>query len=177
MYTSYTIEPVMPRTIDKTYPLVKVIAPGLLQREWRQLCQSCGSSSTQAGPAETERIVVALNAKGYVKGFCIYAIRDHATYGRVLDVPFFVTASVADGEGVASALIDYLRAQCDATVCSGIRFWTMSADTWSRRLKPEQIARTDHGLFMPALASAAEIKNALCARGIERCEVIDQLSR
>jgi hypothetical protein len=155
--------------------LAKVVASDLLQLEWRQFCQA--RSNDRSGAAETERIVVAVNAKRYVKGLCVYSIRDHATYGRVLDVPFFVTASAADGEGVAAALIDFLRAKCDESVCSGIRFWTMNADTWARRLRPEHIARSDHGLFLPALASAAEIEEALCAHGIEEVEAIDQLSR
>jgi hypothetical protein len=175
MHRTYTIEPIGPRTIDKAYPLAKVIAPDLLQLGWRQFCQSCELSNARLGGEE--RIVVALNAKTYVKGLCIYAIRGHATYGQVLDVPFFVTASAADGEGVASALVDFLRVKCNESVCSGIRFWTMNADTWARRSAPEHIARSDHGLFMPALASAAEMGKALCAHAIEVAEAIDQLSR
>jgi hypothetical protein len=172
---SYAIEPIGPGTIEKAYPLAKVMAPDLLQLEWRQLCQS--PANARVDTEETERIVVAVNAKTYVKGLCVYAIRNHATYGRVLDVPFVVTASAADGEGVASALVDYLRGRCNESVCSGIRFWTMNADTWSRRLKHEHIASSDHGFFLPALTSAVELEKALCAHAIDGAEAIDRLSR
>ena len=173
MHKSYAIEPIGPGTTDKAYPLAKVIAPALLQPEWRQFCQSCEASNARSG----ERIVVALNAKVYVKGLCIYAIREHTTYGRMIDVPFFVTASAADGEGVASALLAFLRTTCDKSICSGIRFWTIGPDTWSRRLEAAHIARSDHGLFMPALATAEDLKKALCAHAINGAEVIDQFSR
>ncbi len=175
MRNAYAIEPIGPRTIDKAYPLAKVIAPDLLQLEWRQFCQS--SSEARFDAPEAERIVVALNAKAYVKGLCLYVIRDHTTYGRVLDVPFLVTASAADGEGVAAALVEFLRAKCDERICSGIRFWTMNSETWSRRMKPELIAGSDHGLFMPAVASAAEIEKALCAHTIGGAEAIGRFSR
>ena len=51
----------------------------------------------------------------------MYAIRDHATYGRLIDVPFFIASSAADGEGVAEDLINFLMGKCDRSVCSGIR--------------------------------------------------------
>jgi hypothetical protein len=147
----------------------------MLQREWWKFCQSHDSS--HADRVETERIVVALNAKTYVRGLCIYAIRDHLTYGRVVDVSFLVAASAADGEGVAVALVDFLRAKCDECVCSGVRFWTMDAGTWARRSKPEHVASADHGLFLPALASATGIVKAIRACAIDRAELIHRLSR
>jgi hypothetical protein len=119
----------------------------------------------------------AIALDGYVKGLCVYAIRDHASYGRVVDVPLFVAASVADGEGVTAELLDFLRTKCDRSVCSGIRFWAMNTATWGRRLRPEHIARTDHGLFLPALTSVAGIEKALLAQGLDAAEAIDRFSR
>jgi hypothetical protein len=175
MRQGYTIELIAPRTIDKAYPLAKVMAPNLLQLEWREFCQSCDSSD--AGRWEEERVVVALNVNDYVKGLCVYAVRAHSTYGRVVDVPFLVAASAADAEGVAAALVEFLGAKCDECVCSGIRFWTMDADTWARRSKPEHIASSDHGFFLPALASIAGIDKAIRACVIEGGEAIDRFSR
>ena len=126
---------------------------------------------------EREEVVVARNAKGYVKGLCIYAIREHATYGRLIDVPFFIASSAADGEGVAGELIKFLRGKCDQSVCSGIRFWTMDRETWVHRLRSDHIARSDHGLFLPALASTAGIMKALRAHGLSVAQAIDRLSR
>ena len=173
---TYTIEPIGPRTIDRGYPLAQAVIPTLSQDEWRQICHANGLPSFDP-EAESEEIVVAQNADGYVKGLCVYTIRDHASYGRLVDVPLFVAASAADGEGVTAELLDFLRIKCDRSVCSGIRFWAMDTETWSRRLRPEHIARTDHGLFLPALASVAGIEKALLAQGLGAAEAIDRFSR
>jgi len=177
MSASYIVEPIGQKTIDRAYPLVKAVMPAMLLHEWRQFCHSLELSRPHPAAAEHEEVVVARNAENYVKGLCIYAVRDHTTYGRLIDVPFFVTASAADGEGVTLDLLDYLRTKCDGEVCSGIRFWKVSAETWAHRVQPDRIARSDHGLFMPALASAAEIENALLAHGLGAAEAIDRLSR
>jgi hypothetical protein len=178
MSASYVIEPIGEKTIDRTYPLARVIGPAFTLNEWREFCRVLELPRVRReAPVDSEEIVVALNAQGYVKGLCIYSIRDHATYGRVLDVPFVVAASAGDGEGVAAEVLDFLRSKCDKSVCSGIRFWTVSPETWDRRLNPDHIRRTDHGMFMPALASAADIERALCAHTIGAARAIDQLSR
>ena len=94
-------------------------------------------------------MIVALNGAAYVKGLCVYTPRGHAAYTRVLDVPFFVTASAADNVGVAAALFAFLQAECKRYDISCIRFWTMDAETWARRQDPEHIARSDHGWIVP----------------------------
>lgn len=178
MSPSYVIEQIGPNTIDRAYPLARIMTAALQPDDWRQFCHSFASWNAKRELAgEREEIVVARNAEGYVKGLCIYAIREHATYGRLVDVPFFVVASAADGEGVASAFLDFLLAKCDKSVSSGIRIWSMTPETWSLRLRPEQIARSDHGLFMPALASPGEIGGALCAHCIGNVEAIGRFSR
>ncbi len=112
---------------------------------------------------DREHIVVASNVGRYVKGLCIHAVREHATYGQLLDIPLLVVASAADPEGVMAELVDFLRGKRDLSGCRGMRFWTPGGETWVRRLDPEYIARADHGLFMPASASAAEVEAALLA--------------
>ena len=131
----------------------------------------------RATVGEREEVVVARNVKGYVKGLCIYATRDHATYGRLIDVPLFIASSAVDGEGVTGELINFLRSKCDQSVCSGIRFWAIDGETWAHRLNPDYIARSDHGLFLPALASTAGIMKALRAQPLSVAQAIDRLSR
>ena len=98
MPTSYLVEPIGPETIERAYPLAQAVFPTLSKHEWMQ---SCHCSSVAEGGCvvrrEREEIVIARNAQGYVKGLCMYAIRDHATYGRVVDVPVFIALSAADG--------------------------------------------------------------------------------
>jgi hypothetical protein len=178
MSPSYFIEPIGPETIDTAYPLAQAVLPALSKHEWWQLCRS--PDFAEGSPptiGEREEVIVARNAKGYVKGLCIHAIREHATYGRLIDVPFFIASSAADGEGVTGELINFLRGKCDQSVCSGIRFWTMDRETWAQRLRTDHIARSDHGLFLPALAGTAGIMTALRAHGLSGAQAIDRLSR
>jgi hypothetical protein len=149
MCTTYTIEPIAPRTIDRAFPVAQVVAPGVSRQEWRRVCQSCFLPSGQLDQEPRERIVVAVNSDGYVKGLCVYTPRDHPAYGRMLDVPFLVPASAADNLGVATALSEFLQAECKKFDASCIRYWAMDADTWTRRGDAEYIARSDHGLTAP----------------------------
>ena len=178
MSPSYFVELIGPETIDGAYPLAQGVIPSISKHEWRQFCRS--SEFAEGRPetvGEREEVVVARIAKGYVKGLCIYAIREHATYGRLIDVPFFIASSAADAEGVTKELINSLRGKCDQSVCSGIRFWGMDRETWAHRLRPDHITRSDHGLFIPALANTAGILKALCAHGHSVGQAIDRLSR
>ena len=178
MSPSYIVEPIGPETIDRAYLLAQAVIPALSKHEWWQFCRL--PDFTEGRPStvgKREEVVVARNAKGYVKGLCIYAIREHATYGRLIDVPFFIASSAADAEGVTGELINFLRGKCDQSICSGIRFWTVDRETWAHRLRPDHVARSDHGLFLPALASAAGIMKALRAHGLSVAQAIDRLSR
>jgi hypothetical protein len=178
MSPSYVVEPIGSKTIDRAYPLAQAAIPALLKFEWRQFCRSLDfAKGRPAAVGDKEEVVVACNAQGYVKGLCIYAVRDHTTYGRLIDVPYFIASSASDGEGVAAELLDFLKARCDQSLCSGIRFWTMDRETWTNRLRRDYIARSDHGLFLPALASTAGIMKALRAHGLSAVEAIDRLSR
>ena len=123
MSRSYVVEPIGPETTARAYPLIRAVVPGLAEHEWAQINRPHGGDGGRpATDCEREEVIVARNSEGYVKGLCIYAVRDHATYGRLIDVPFFIVASAADGEGVTAVLIYFLRGKCDQFVCSGIRF-------------------------------------------------------
>jgi len=170
--SAYVIRPISSKTIDQAYPLAKVLAPSLTRREWRELCLAQKPSAFR----EREEVIVASNAWGYVKGLCVYCVRDHSTYGRLLDIPLFIVASAADAEGAAEDFLNFLRSVCDASVCSGIRFWTFGPDAWRRMFDPEEIGRSDHGLFMPALPGVAEFERALRAHAIAGAEAMVRFS-
>jgi hypothetical protein len=177
MPPSYLIEPIGLETIERAFPLANAVIPTLSKYEWMQSCHC--SSVAEGGCAarrEREDIVIARNTHGYVKGICMYAIRDHGTYGRLVDVPLFIAFSAADGEGVVEELIDFLMGKCDGSVCCGIRFWEMNRETWEDRHSPSYIERSDHGLFLPALAGA-EILKPLRAQVLSIAQTINRLSR
>jgi hypothetical protein len=178
MPVTYLLEPIGPETIERVYPLVHTVIPDLSRHEWMQSCHCSGVAEGDcAARREREEIVIARNAKGYVKGLCMYTIRDHQTYGRLIDVPFLIALSAADGEGVAAELIDFLMGKCDGSICPGIRIWDMNGETWGHRHSPSYIARSDHGLFLPALVGAAGAMKSLRAHGLSITQAIDRLSR
>jgi hypothetical protein len=76
---------------------------------------------------------------------------------------------------VAEEMIDFLMGKCDGSVCSGIRFWKMNRETWEDRHSPSYIERSDHGLFLQALA--AETMKSLRAHALSITRTIDRLSR
>jgi len=87
MPTSYSIAPISPETLDRAFPLLRAIAPALTQEEWRRHCRKLTTPLADNDPATSrEETVVAVNSQGYVKGLCLYSIRDHWIYGRLLDV-------------------------------------------------------------------------------------------
>lgn len=173
--SGYSVKPITREAIDRTYPLMRVVAPALGLHEWRQFCQNIASpliGREQAG--EREEAVLAINSRGYVKGLCIYAIREHWFYGRLLDVPIFVAASAADATGVGAELLQFLQTTRDNTRCAGVRFWAMGGESWDRRLNKDDIRRTDHGTFMPVIESAAQLEEVL-AMGILAGPVLNDL--
>jgi hypothetical protein len=178
MPSSYFIEPIGPETIERAYPLAQAVIPALSKQEWMQSCHCSGvAEGCCAARREREDIAVARNAKGYIKGLCIYVIRVHATYGRLVDVPFFVASSAADSEGVTRELINFLMEKCDRSVCSGIRIWGIGGETWADRHSPSHIARNDHGLFLPALGGVTGAMKSLRTHGLRITQAIDRLSR
>jgi len=177
MPASYLIEPIGPETIERAYPLAQAAIPTLSKREWVQCCYCVSAADGScAAKREREEIALARSAKGYVKGLCMYVVRDHATYGRIVDVPIFIVASAADGEGVARELINFLMDKCDRSVCSGIRIWDMTFEAWAHRRNPNHILRSDHGLFLPALTGACTVKSLL-AHALSITRTIDRFSR
>lgn len=175
---AYSIEPIRPGTVDRAYPMARVIAPSLKLTEWRRFCRDL-EPPREGRQLENgrEEVILALNRQGYAKGLCIYSVRDHWSYGKLLDVPVFVVASAADTEGIATELLHFLRNVCHTWAGSGVRFWSMGAESWERRRNLEDIRRSDHGIFVPALASVAEMEKALSASGSGGRDVIERLSR
>jgi hypothetical protein len=162
MSAPYIVEPIGPRTMDRAYPLAKASGCTLTLSEWQAFCRSLRPAPfCDQAAGDSERALVARNFEGYVKGLCFYSITDDSPYGRLLDVPIFVVASAADAEGVATELARALASKCDRSVSSGIRFWPVSPNSWTRRQTPEAVRRADLRLFLRPLPGAAEIGKTL----------------
>lgn len=170
MRMSYAIEAIGPWTIDRAYPVAAAAGFARTLDEWRAFCRSLKSPAAGQGK-DRELAVVARNEQGYVKGLCVYSIRDPSPHGRLLDVPVFAVASAADEGGVATELIGFLRSECNKWACAGIRFRRGRPDPWGGRLEREP----DDGLFLPAGASVAEMASAAGTHSILGAPTIDQL--
>jgi hypothetical protein len=174
----YSIEPITLGTADRAYPLIRAVAPTVALEEWRQFCQGAASPlAADERASRREQAVLAIDSRKHVKGLCIYSIGEHWFYGRLLDIPIFIAASAADARGVGAELLQFLQAVCNRSICSGARFWTMGAEAWRLRLSEEEIRRTDHGVFVPALANFAQMENAESALMRAGLALIDRLSR
>ena len=174
MRPTYTVGPIGPRTTDRAYPLARVgsLAPTL--EEWREFCRSVKSPAVRDGE---ERVVVVCNERGYIKGLCIYLIRNHFLYGRLLDISVLIVASAADPEGVAAELTGFFRSECKRSNCSGVRFWTTQANAWARHSPLDDLNQTDQGVFLSASASPSEVEEAVRAYAIGESEATDRSSR
>jgi hypothetical protein len=174
MRASYAVEPIGPRTTDRAYTLARVggLAPSL--EEWREFCRSVKSPTVRDGE---ERVVVVRNEREYIKGLCIYSIRNHFLYGRMLDVPVLIVASAADPEGVAIELAGFFRSECKRSNCLGVRFWTTQAISWARRSSLEDLNQTDQGAFLSVSASPREMEEAVRAYAIGESEATDRSSQ
>ena len=105
----YSIAPITLEAADRAYPLLTAIAPTVSLDEWRRFCRA--AASPLAGDERAsgrEQAALAVDSRKHVKGLCIYSIRDHWFYGRLLDVPVFIAASAADAHGVAIELLQFL---------------------------------------------------------------------
>ncbi len=156
--SDYFVKSMTTEAVDRVFPLLRAVAPALGLDDWRAYFEALAADTAQE---DREEAIIAVNSGGYVKGLCICVVRGHRHYGRLLDAPVFVVASAADSERVAAALLGALQAIGERSQCSGIRFWTMGAQTWERRRDQRDIGRTDHGVFLPARAPAAEAEAAL----------------
>ena len=178
MRKSYSIEPITSGAADRAYPLIRALAPAVMLDEWRQFCHAAASPfAADERASNREQAVLAVNSRKHIKGLCIYSIREHWFYGRLLDVPIFIAASAGDAHGVGTELLQFLQAVGNRSVCSGARFWTMGAEAWSRRHSEEEIRRMDHGVFVPALANFAQAESAESALMRAGPALIDRLSR
>lgn len=178
MWKSYSIEPITFEAADRAYPLIRAVAPAVTLEQWRQFCRNAAPPlAPDKRASNREQAILAIDPRGNIKGLCIYSIGEHWFYGRLLDVPIFVAASAADAKGVGTELLRFLQGACNQSVCAGIRFWTMGAEVWSRRLNDEDIRRTDHGVFVPATADFAQMENSESALMRAGLALIDRLSR
>jgi hypothetical protein len=144
---AYTIAQISTEEIDVTYPLIRNVEQSLEQADWREICE--GIIQRRTNLASGNNIATATNPTGYVRGICMFRVKNHKRYGHLLDVPIFVAVSAGDVGGVSEAMLDHLRTLAHNQKCRMIRVWALGNDNWSRSLRKGEFDRWDHGLLMP----------------------------
>lgn len=142
METSYSVELLDDKDIEKSFLVVEPAARSLNLDNWRSFCGDV-DGPVRSGDAN---VWVVTSRSRVVRGVAVGRVRDHPVLGRILDVPFFTMASAADERGIARALTDYLRPLAKEARCSSIRFWAMSEQNWERMDRTEDIDRYDSGI-------------------------------
>jgi len=155
MPAAYTIAPISAEQIDVTYPLIRNVEQSLEQADWREICE--GIIQRRVNLAGANHIAIATSPTGYVRGICLFRVKNHQRYGLLLDVPIFVAVSAGDVAGVSEAMLDHLRTLAHNQKCRIMRVWGLGTDNWSRTLQKGEFDRWDHGLLMPIEVDAGDI--------------------
>ena len=129
---AYTAAYLSAADVDRAYALIAALAPDLTAEEWRAFCRT----GTVAGAPPGDRIIVATDPLGYVRGICVCAPAGDAG-GRALEVPLFAPLSAADAPGVADALLDGLRRIARRDACATIHFRPLGAEDRTGYLRGE----------------------------------------
>jgi hypothetical protein len=115
MNSAYYVSDMTFSLVDRAYPLVDAsdVVSDLLH--WRGFCRRIIEANVEGDTAE--RLLVCVNAFGYLKGLCLAILRQ-TDRGTVLDVPLHVVATVVDEEGVRAALEERLRDLATGAGCA-----------------------------------------------------------
>jgi hypothetical protein len=176
--SGYTIGAMTRGAIDRAYALLRAVGSPPNLAEWRDFCHAIVSNPIDDDSVVgRERIVIARNSKEYVRGLCIYCVRDHWFYGRLLDVPIFIVASAADAEGITIELLRFLQETSLEHMCMGARFWTMDANVWNRRRSEKDVLGNDHGIFLPITDGIAKVEDVRTAWTHALPALVERLSR
>lgn len=130
MAHAYSTRAITEDQIDLAYMLVEASGRGLTRADWAAFCRRVIEWRGAAGLHDD--VVVATDAEGHVKGLFIAEMVQSLLFGRVLDVPLFITASAGDEDGVILDLLAAVRAKARAAKCSDIRIWTLGGESWAR---------------------------------------------
>ncbi|MBL8831099.1 MAG: hypothetical protein JNL71_01790 [Rhodospirillales bacterium] len=96
----------------RAFPLARLAAGHLTLAAWLRYAEAMGAEPPgakrirRARAARSERGLLALeDRRGYLQGFCSFAVRPDLAAGRRLDVDNIVTLDLIDSEGPAGEMI------------------------------------------------------------------------
>jgi hypothetical protein len=176
--SSYAVGAIRNQDVDRAYTLLAAVTEAPSLANWRAFCREAMSNSIDNDTGvRQENIVIVTASREYVRGLCIYCIRDHWFYGRLLDVPIFVVGSAADAEGVTLELLRFLEDISLEQRCEAARFWVMGADAWHRHVSQGAVLANDHGILLPITGGRASVTDIHTTWVQAQPALIERLSR
>jgi hypothetical protein len=130
MVYGYSTHPITREQIDLAFMLVEAASLAVARPEWQSFCNRVIEWRGATGLHDD--VIVTTDAEGHVKGLFVTEMIQSLLFGRVLDVPVFITASAGDEDGVIMELLQAVRTKAREANCADIRIWTIGGESWMR---------------------------------------------
>jgi hypothetical protein len=136
MSSAYTVRPITEGQIDLAYILIDASGRAVPEFNWRTFCRRL---LVDRGKADADNeVYVATDGEGHIRGLCVTEIVDSPLFGRMVQVPLFLTASAGDEDGVILELVNAARKRGRDAGCAEIRIWAAGGKSWLRATSQSQ---------------------------------------
>lgn len=104
--------------IDRAYPLIRNIAPGITLDRWTRFARPVVTSRSTAWP---RGLMTVQNTTGCILGLFAFEVRDDLTDGRTLHLDNLMTASIPGRDRIWAAIMDAAEHLARVNGCRVIR--------------------------------------------------------
>ena len=127
---AYSTRPITEDQIDLAYLLVEAAGRDVEPSAWASYCKRVIEWRGATGLYDD--VIVVTGSEGHVKGLFVAEFIQSLLFGRVLDVPMFITVSAGDEDGVILDLLEAVKVRAHEANCRDIRIWTQGGEGWTR---------------------------------------------
>ncbi len=126
----YSTRPITEDQIDLAYLLVEAVGRDVDANAWASYCRRVIEWRGATGLYDD--VIVVTDSHGHIKGLFVAEFIQSLLFGRVLDVPMFITVSAGDEDGIILDLLEAVKARAHEANCRDIRIWTQGGEGWAR---------------------------------------------
>jgi len=130
MSSGYATRPISEEQIDLAYVLIEASRTDVKRDDWRAYCNRIVKWRGATGLHDD--VFVSTDRQGHIRGLFVTEVVQSLLFGRVLEIPLFVSASAGDEDGIIEDLLQAATAKAEAAGCGDIRIWTPGGESWSR---------------------------------------------
>jgi hypothetical protein len=141
---SYQTSPITQAGVDTAFLLIEAANVGIDRDAWNEFCHRIIEWRGATGMYDD--VLLARNEAGHIKGLFVSQTMQSLLFGRIMDVPLFVTASAADEDGVHLAMLDVVRERARLANCGKIRVWSQGGQSWRRIVEATDSGIDFHGI-------------------------------